>query len=389
MAVISSRPRVACLAVAALAAVLVLLWQSLTVQYNYSGNWTALFRTGDTYPVPPELLPGTYIFAETDGYDGMWYRYIAHDPLFRHGLAEFIDVAGIRYRRILVPGLAHLLAAGHPEWIDGAYVAVVWFFVALGVYWCSRHFRLHGRNPAWGLLFLLVPATLTSIDRMVVDGPLTALFAGFLFYVETSSWRKAYWIAMLALLMRETGVLLIAGLVLHSLLKKQYRRAILSGTAALPGVAWYAFVWRHTSPGALPDVLAWPLVGIVRRIFVIREFAGPEWKVLIFQAVDLVSVLGLLSSLFLALWWVSKQPANPVGITVGLFCVLGLVLGSPYYLTEAYGFARAVSPVLLFVLLVGVRERAWPALLAPLSMTVSVGLFFVTPAWRIITALLG
>ena len=158
---------------------------------------------------------------------------------------------------------------------------------------------------------------------------------------------------------------------------------------ALPGVAWYAFVWRHTSPGALPDVLAWPLIGIVRRIFVIREFAGPEWKVLIFQAVDLVSVLGLLSSIFLALWWVSKQPANPVGITVGLFCVLGLVLGSPYYLTEAYGFARAVSPVLLFVLLVGVRERAWPALLAPLSMTLSVGLFFVTPAWRIITALLG
>ena len=84
-----------------------------------------------------------------------------------------------------------------------------------------------------------------------------------------------------------------------------------------------------------------------------------------------------------------ETTSNPVGITVGLFCVLGLVLGSPYYLTEAYGFARAVSPVLLFVLLVGVRQRAWPALLAPLSMTVSVGLFFVTPAWRIITALVG
>ena len=314
---------------AALAAVLVLLWQSLTVQYNYSGNWTALFRTGDTYPVPPELLPGTYIFAETDGYDGMWYRYIAHDPLFRHGLAECIDVAGIRYRRILVPGLAHLLAAGHPEWIDGAYVAVVWFFVALGVYWCSRHFLLHRLSPAWGLLFLLVPATLTSTDRMVVDGPLTALFAGFLFYVETSSWRKAYWIAMLALLTRETGVLLIAGLVLHSLLKKQYRCAILSSTAALPAFAWYVFVWRHAKPGALPDVLVWPLLGIVRRMFTVREFAGPVWKELIFQTVDLLSVLGLLLSIILALWWISKQPLNPAGITVGLFCVLGLVLGSP------------------------------------------------------------
>ena len=282
-----------------------------------------------------------------------------------------------------------MLAAGHPEWIDGAYVAVVWFFVALGVYWCSRHFLLHRLSPAWGLLFLLVPATLTSTDRMVVDGPLTALFAGFLFYVETSSWRKAYWIAMLALLTRETGVLLIAGLVLHSLLKKQYRCAILSSTAALPAFAWYVFVWRHAKPGALPDVLVWPLLGIVRRMFTVREFAGPVWKELIFQTVDLLSVLGLLLSIILALWWISKQPLNPAGITVGLFCVLGLVLGSPSHLTEAFGFARPVSPLLLFVLLAGVRKRAWPALLAPLSMTLSVGLFFVTPAWRIITALLG
>ena len=101
---ISPSPSIACLLVAASAAVLVLLWQSLTVHYNYSGNWTALFCTGDTYAMPPALFPGTYIFAATDGYDGMWYRYIAHDPLFRHGLAEFIDVAGIRYRRILVRG---------------------------------------------------------------------------------------------------------------------------------------------------------------------------------------------------------------------------------------------------------------------------------------------
>ena len=233
-ALISPQPSIACLAAAASAAVLVLLWQSLTVHYNYSGNWTALFHTGDTYAVPPGLFPGTYIFAETDGYDGMWYRYIAHDPLFRRGLAEFIDVAGIRYRRILVPGLAHLLGAGRPEWIDGAYIAVVWAFVALGVYWCSRYFHTHGRGPAWGLLFLLAPGTLTSIDRMVVDGPLTALFAGFLFYAGTCSWKKAYLIALLAFLTRETGILLIAGLVLHLVLEKQYRRAILSSTAALP-----------------------------------------------------------------------------------------------------------------------------------------------------------
>ena len=54
-------------------------------------------------------------------------------------------------------------------------------------------------------------------------------------------------------------------------------------------------------------------------------------------------MLGLLLSIILVLWWISKQPLNPAG-TVRLFCVLGLVLGSPYYLREAYGFARTLSP---------------------------------------------
>ena len=61
---ISPKPSIACLAAAAAAAVLVLLWQSLTVHYNYSGNWTALFHTGDTYAVPPELLACTYILPK-------------------------------------------------------------------------------------------------------------------------------------------------------------------------------------------------------------------------------------------------------------------------------------------------------------------------------------
>src|ERR1700682_2177017 len=87
---------------AALALALLLLWQYLTVRYNYQGNWTAAFCTGENQGVPPELAPKTYLMLHTFGYDGQMDRYVAHDPWMKRGFEKYIDAPVLRYRRILV-----------------------------------------------------------------------------------------------------------------------------------------------------------------------------------------------------------------------------------------------------------------------------------------------
>ena len=62
------------LSVALSAAVLILGWQALAVEYVYDGNWTALFCTGDHFPIPPRFQQGTYVFSGTEGYDAAFYR---------------------------------------------------------------------------------------------------------------------------------------------------------------------------------------------------------------------------------------------------------------------------------------------------------------------------
>jgi len=48
----------------------VLGWQSLTVRYNYQGNWSALFCTGSKLGPPPlEEFRATYVFGGSFGYD--------------------------------------------------------------------------------------------------------------------------------------------------------------------------------------------------------------------------------------------------------------------------------------------------------------------------------
>lgn len=141
---------------------LVVSWQWATVHANYGGNWTALFCTGALRGVPASLASEhIWQFPASNGFDGQLYHYIAHDPLIRDpSLKASVDDPRLRYRRVLIPGLVYLLAAGRPDWVDPVYYALILVFVGAGVYWTAAWCRSSGHSPAWGLLFVLLPATL-------------------------------------------------------------------------------------------------------------------------------------------------------------------------------------------------------------------------------------
>ncbi len=362
----------------------VLLWQGANVRYNFGGNWTGLFCTGDSQRVPPDLAAGTYRFQQPSGYDGQFYRYIAHDPLFRKGYSGFIDDARLRYRRLLVPGLAWLLAAGCSEWIDFTFIAVVVASIGMGVYWSGRYLGLRGRHPGWGLVFLLTPAALTSMDRMLVDATLTALFAAFLCAAEEGSERRLYVLSMIACLTRETGFLMAGSCVLHWSIRRRYAKAACFATAGAPALAWYRFVALHTvgQPHAW-GALRYALTGIFQRLLGAWLFRESTLGIAL-STIDAFAVLGLVASFVLAGYWCWRRQPGLVQISVLLFLGLGLVLGSPEYMAEAVGYGRPVSPLLLYVLLEAVRAGAWLALLAPLAVTLSVGVFFAKPLLRIL-----
>src|SRR5579863_7687386 len=232
---------------AVLALFFFVLWQFLTVHYNRAGNWTALFLTGADVATPPDLSPGTYKFPGT-GFDGQMYRYVAHDLFMQRGYVKYLDGPAERYDRILVPALAYFLVAGYQPWIDASYIAVIAIFAMLGAYWLSQWAVLAGRHPAWALAFLLVPATLISMDRMTVDVALAAFTVAFAFYWRTGASTKLFVVLMLACLVRETGVFLAGGCCLVEFFSRRWVRAAVWASTALPAAGWYLFIHR-----VLPD----------------------------------------------------------------------------------------------------------------------------------------
>ncbi|MCC6365780.1 MAG: hypothetical protein IT165_19875 [Bryobacterales bacterium] len=321
--------------------------------------------------MPREAAAGVVRMPDSDGYDGQFYRLIARDPFFLKGWERYIDDARLRYRRILVPVLAWTLAMGRERYIDCAFLICIWASVLLGVYWTGMWFAQQGRSAIWGASFLLVPATLTSIDRMLLDGPLCTLFAGFV--CQASRGRRPWTILLCAPLLKETGSLLGMGVWLEAIRSKRWRQAAAASATQVPALFWFAFVQIHTPPSRADVVLSLPVAGHMERLFTPRSYSLPRQGELLLQISDAVAVVSLLASAGIGLVWLWPYK-DAVEISTVLFILMGLVLGGQPYLREAYGFARPISPFLWALLVRGIAERRLPAALATLGLTASVGL---------------
>jgi hypothetical protein len=351
---------------------LVLSWQALSVYANYDGNWTALFYTGELSRIPPELAQSTWTFPGVRGYDGQMYRYIARAPFVEEPLAGYVDDPRLRYRRILMPGIAALFG----ESSDAALIGLVVLATGLGVYWTAR------------LLFLIMPATLASIQRTLVDGPFLALVAAFLLYVESGRWGRVFLVCMFAVLTRETGLLLTAGAVAHLLLERRWKLAAAIAASAVPATAWAVFVSARTPPSNAVEIVAWPVMGIVQRLFAVRD-APDAITYWLLRLTDPLAVAGLLAVIVLGAVNIPRLRTRAVQVTAGFFVLLAAALASPAHLQDPIGFARPITPLLLMLAIEGVLRHSATLLLPAVTMTLAVGIYYISPGWGIVKAATG
>lgn len=362
--------RAHCASVGLACAALAFVWQWLTVHANYGGNWTAFYYTGAELQHPPELAKeNVYVFKNTQGYDGQMYRYIAHDPFFHRGFSGYIDAPRMRYRRILVPLSAYLLALGQDPWIDKAYAGIVLLSIFLGGYWLSVFCAQLDYHARLGLAFLLIPATLISIDRFTVDAALAALCIAFVLYASRESLGPLYATLITAALVRETGLLLIAAYAAWLLWNRKFSRAIIFLTAAFPALVWYLFVEINTAPETFSFASRIPFLGFAERIRNPYHYQFSGLINAISTLLDYVALLGIAAAVALALWMIWRREFGPVAMAVYAFALLALFLNSPGAWTEIYAFGRTLSPLLILLGLYGISKRSWICI-APLALVV-------------------
>jgi hypothetical protein len=375
---------------AALAVAGLWLFQFLTVHYNYGDNWTGLFCIAPHMPVPDFLRSERlYIFPDSEGYDGQIFHLIAHDPWMTRSSAAAIDQAEFRYQRILVPALSWALALGRDPYVHRAYFAVILLFAYLGVFWLARLTQLRGLHSAWGLAFLAVPATITSMDRLTADIALAALCVGFALYAEAGLFWRVVLILACAALTRETTLPIAAGYCIFLLTSRQVARAVAVACAMLPAGAWFLYVMHGAArPLAVTYLSPVPLYGFVERIVHPVNYALAGWRWGIAVLFDYVALAGIALLLIVVAKMAFEKRWRATTAAVYALALTVVFLGARDVWLDAYNFGRVLSPLLLLTFVEQLGRRPLAAL-APMAMIdLRIALNFTTELEGIVRGLL-
>jgi len=309
---------------------------------------------------------GTYLFEASNGYDGQFYRAVAHDPGLRRGF--FLDSPRLRYRRILLPAIAWFLAVGNPCRVDAAYIAAIFGFVFLGAYGIACWAVMHRRSASWGLGFLAIPAAIVSVARMTPDVALAALCCCWALTAEDAATWKPHLILVVVPFVRETGVLLNVAAAIGECGSRKFRRAASALATLIPYAVWWVVVSARTRP----DATNW--FGYVPGAGMLNAFRnGPVERAdlpmrHIVLALDYMALCGIVSGTAMAVYWWRRDRKDKLALTALLFALLTLATGRDDVWAHVFGYGRVFSPLLL---LLGMRAIAARQLLflVPLLLT--------------------
>ncbi len=329
-----------------------------------AGNLNSLFYVGANAVLPPGTLSDhTYRVRDEQGYDGEFYYLIAHDPLNRRGFLAYVDGPRYRWRRIGLPGLAYLLAFGSDAWVDILFVALQLVFVFLGAYWLAGYAQRSHRSAAWGVAFLLIPGVAVSLDRMTIDLPLAALCIALLLYASRGD---PHWSAYAALaaapVFRETGILMVLAWCLFWLAKRNLRYAMLGAACALPALGWWLYVASHTMSDRAASLGSFPFTGLVRwTIHALAEPAavyGPRANAVF----ELIALAGIWLAFVLSAYVAANRSLQRSGwdlpeLTAIVFAAFASLIGYQDIWASAYGIGRTLSPLLLALAAIALRDR--------------------------------
>lgn len=362
---------------------------TLTVQATHQGDWTGLFCIGSKFAGGMQNLPPGRAFPDSNGYDGQFYRAVAHNPWLRTEAWRAIDDPEMRYRRILIPLAAWLLAAGQPALIDGAYVAAILICLFLGAYFLALWLAREGLPPAAGAVFLFLPGTLISLDRMMPDIALYTILAALL-----AVWRGRLTPAVavllaLAPLVRTIGLLACAAVAIALISARRWRDAGMIPFLGLPVVAWW--VWLNSqlvgqvsgvstpsTPGQLLGLPHWllkqPGYGLLLRIFDPVPYPGlPPAIETATQVLDILAWLGMLFSVVIVTLSWRRFTGNLPGLLILLWIPLFLLASGRGFWRDPYSYPRAFTPLLGLLLWEAARRRQWWFALPLLLVTLRVG----------------
>ena len=178
---------------------------------------SAFVTAGDKYCDPALVPKNLLVLKNSAGYDGQFYYRLALDPFTskRTDFGVTLDIPSFRHQRILYPFMAWALSAGNTDLVPWMMLLINYSGLCLlgwlgGVY--AQTFKQHA---LWGLFLPLIPASLLSLTRDLVELLELSLLVSSFLLLHRGKQLGAAILLTLAVLTKESA-LLVAGAAMLS-----------------------------------------------------------------------------------------------------------------------------------------------------------------------------
>jgi hypothetical protein len=263
-------------------------------------DFSIFVRAAPPFAQPATAPASLRMLEPAQAYDGQFFYRLAVDPGMTGQSSVSLDQPNYRQQRILYPAIVHIVSLGTEAWVPLALVAVnVAALVLLGG--LGARFAVELGAPGWWGVALPLWAGFTfSLARDLSEIVQACFLVATLLALQQGRWRLAAVPMALAVLARETAVILAFAMVTSSVLEhlRGHRPTHNSWCAGAVGVVCYAglqaALWARWGTPAFvtgaPNLLAMPLAAPLRYLGMVGLLGRVE-----FAFFALLVVLGLLA----------------------------------------------------------------------------------------------
>jgi hypothetical protein len=328
---------------------------------------------GHAYSNPSSVPEGLRIDT-AEGYDGQFYYRLALDPLNKqrveYGIT--IDRPSYRQQRILYPLLARIVALCRTSWIPWSMIVVNYLAVCGLAVSAARFAEFFGLPAIYGLAIPFYPGVLLGLDRDLPDPLAISLMVTSLYLLHSRRVTLAACMLSLAVLTRETVILLAGALFVHSVWRSLRRQSAWTESMplAIPLAAFAAWqLWILTKWGTFgPAAKGSTVLAGLPLVSVGRLFVQSVYSALSLHPFQLLELLFLGAMILLVVIVLVRSKVEPgVKLAWCLYLALAAFLSGAIWL-EDWAFMRGCEELMVlgFVIVLGARERRLlPIVLAP------------------------
>jgi len=316
----------------------------VALRWNREDGFTQLIPFGDDWA--PQRLPALkgvpIATVPGGGYDGQFYAQIAVRPEpTSPEVQKALDNPSYRFRRILLPLVAHVLGGGQPRAVLNVYALLnvaAWLGLA-GIWWMEVGASTKYGAAVW-LACLLSLGALDSVRLSLTDLPGVLVLVLAARALQMKRPRRATLWFLIAGFVRETAI--FAAAVFPAGKKTGAGRAwSLKAIAIVPVLAWMFWLQLNLPGDSGAQNFAWPGLGLAQHLALCaRQLAAGN-----FDSRYLFGIIGTLGlayqSLFVLTRWRQSDPWTRLGLP---FAVLFWCF-SAYVFSGYWAAARAVLPL--------------------------------------------